>query len=171
MGAVSVEHQVQSDPNSQVIGWLIFTYSSDKGRSDKLCSKQLKLAKKTDIEYTSCHQVDINFHSFLPPTWGVCLMPSAVNTNNIEDDTECDQVDLVKSSELGMEIVSRYPPSPAPAQVNYNSNIGGHVSFMLKGGKVFGTLEAEKGNYYNLEPCVGIKDCHLWIQIKKKRKQ
>ena len=55
-------------------------------------------------------------------------------------------------------------------QVTYNSSKGGNVSFMLKGGKVFGSLESEEqpGQYYNLEPCLGIKDCHLWLQMTRK---
>ena len=53
-------------------------------------------------------------------------------------------------------------------QVTYNSTKGGNVSFMLKGGKVFGSLESESGQYYNLEPCLGIKDCHLWLQMSRK---
>ena len=53
-------------------------------------------------------------------------------------------------------------------QVTYNSSKGGNVSFMLKGGKVFGSLESESGQYYNLEPCLGIKNCHLWLQMSRK---
>ena len=55
-------------------------------------------------------------------------------------------------------------------QVTYNSSKGGNVYFMLKGGKVFGSLESEEqsGHYYNLEPCLGIKNCHLWLQMSRK---
>ena len=55
-------------------------------------------------------------------------------------------------------------------QVSYNSSQGETVSFMLKGGNVFGTVGSRRGPgyYYNLEPCMGIKNCHLWLKIKKK---
>jgi len=52
------------------------------------------------------------------------------------------------------------------SKVTYNSTRGSGVSFMLKGGKVFGSLksESQSGQFYNLEPCLGIKNCHLWLQ-------
>ena len=53
------------------------------------------------------------------------------------------------------------------SQVSYNATQGGTVSFTVKAGKVFGSYRSDS-DYYNLEPCLGVKHCHLWMKIKKK---
>ena len=95
----------------------IFTFSPDKVKSDKLCSKQSKLLKKSDREYSSCHLVDVNLHSFLAPTASICLIPSSISTNSVEDGDDCSQVNLIKSSQLGLDVAVQSSLSPATAQV------------------------------------------------------
>lgn len=131
------------------------------------------MLKKSEREVTraSCHLVEVNLHAFLAPTASLCELPTADTTNSVEDTAaDCGEINLVKSSELGLDLALQSSSSPATAQVSYNSSLGETVSFMLKGGSVFGTVGSRRGRgyYYNLEPCMGIKNCHLWLQIKKK---
>ena len=99
----------------------IFSFNPDLARSEKLCAKQAKMTKKTpERDVTSCHLVDVSLHAFLAPTASVCELPSAVNTNSVEDEAECSEVRLVKSSELGLGLALQGSASPATAQVrNY----------------------------------------------------
>ena len=77
-----------------------------------------KLTKKSPERHvTSCHLVDVSLHAFLAPTASVCELPSAVNTNSVEDEAECGEVRLVKSSELGLGLALQGSASPATAQV------------------------------------------------------
>merc|ERR1712156_394106 len=48
----------------------LFTFSTNTVRSEKACSKQAKLLKKSEREVTraSCHLVEVNLHAFLAPT-------------------------------------------------------------------------------------------------------
>ena len=99
----------------------VFTFNPDSARSEKLCAKQAKLTKKSPERLViSCHLVDVSLHAFLAPTASVCELPSAVNTNSVEDEAECDEVRLVKSSELGLGLALQGSASPATAQVREN---------------------------------------------------
>ena len=57
------------------------------------------------------------------------------------------------------------PGGAAPVTLSYSSEAG-PVLFTVKAGKVFGALGAS-GSQYSLEPCLGIKNCHLWVQFTR----
>ena len=149
----------------------IFTFSQDKVQSDKVCRKQLKVLAKSDREYVGCSLVDLHLEAFLAPTASICLHPPAEMTNDVEDGDSCSKLVLVKQTEQGLDMVMGSRPSQATAQVSYGSSHGG-VAFTLKAGKVFGSIGENRpphgGQFYSLEPCIGIKNCHLLLQITKK---
>ena len=83
---------------------------------------------------------------------------------NAEDAKE---IILVKKMQLGLDKVLKDDISPATAQISYSSSSAGNVVFVVKGGKVFGTV-SEGGNTFSLEPCYAQKSCHLWVKYDKK---
>ena len=95
----------------------LFSFSSDQERSEKVCSKQRKVMMKSDKHYSSCHLVDVHLTAFLAPSASFCVLPSSVSTNSVEDTSDCGRVNLVKTSELGLDLVMGLS-SPATAQVN-----------------------------------------------------
>ena len=113
----------------------------------------------------SCHLVDLNFHAFIAKSISISLTPSAVDTNNVNAE-EAKEIILVKKMQLGLDKVLKDDLSPATAQISYSSS-GGNVVFVVKGGKVFGTV-SEGGNTFSLEPCYAQKSCHLWVKYNKK---
>ena len=149
----------------------IFTFSRDQAMSDKVCNKQMKVLTKTDRDYVGCHLVNLHLDAFLAPTAALCLHPPAEMTNDVEDGDSCSKLVLVKQTEQGLDMVMGSRPSQATAQVSYGSSHGG-VAFTLKAGKVFGSIGENRpphgGQFYSLEPCIGIKNCHLLLQITKK---
>ena len=144
----------------------IFTFSQDKVQSDKVCRKQLKVLAKSDREYVGCSLVDLHLEAFLAPTASICLHPPAEMTNDVEDGDTCSRLVLVKQTQLGLDLL-RGGSSQATAQVSYGSTNGG-VAFTIKADKVFGAIGENRQQFYSLEPCLGIKNCHLLLQIIKK---
>ena len=82
--------------------------------------------------------------------------------------------------QLGLELALHDRNAPATAQVQYSGRTG-NVIFVIKAGRVFGSL-AEEGMTYSLEPCIEQdKDktllkslqvqvpCHLWVKALKKK--
>ena len=149
----------------------ILTFSRDQALSDKICNKQLKLLAKTDRDYLGCDLVDLHIDAFMAPTASLCLHPPAEMTNDVEDGDSCSKLILVKQTEEGLDLLMGSQPSQATAQVSYGSSQGS-VAFTLKSGKVFGSIGERRpphgGQFYSLEPCIGIKNCHLLLQIVKK---
>ena len=123
-------------------------------------------------EILSCHQVDLNFHAFLAKSLSLSLSPSAIQTNSVDSEEEAEQVILVKKMQLGLNKALKESSSTATAQISY-SGVGGNTVFVVKGGKVFGTVRKE-GDTYSLEPCYGHKQqqqqqhCHLWVRYRSK---
>ena len=146
----------------------IFTFSEDKVQSDKVCRKQVKVLSKSDRQYVGCSLVDIHMEAFLAPTASLCLHPPAEVTNDVEDGDTCSRLVLVKQTQQGLELLTGSPSSKATAQVSYGSTNGG-VAFTIKAGKVFGSIGENRQQFYSLEPCLGIKKCHLLLQIVKKQ--
>ena len=116
----------------------------------------------------SCHQVDLNFHAFLAKSLSIALAPSAVDTNSVNSE-ETQKVILVKKMQLGLDRALKESTSPVTAQISYSSP-GGNVVFVVKGGKVFGTV-SEAGDTFSLEPCYAQKSCHLWVKFDKKKEK
>ena len=149
----------------------IFTFSRDQAMSNKVCNKQLKVLTKTDRDYVGCDLVNLHISAFLAPTASICLHPPAEMTNDVEDGDSCSKLILVKQTEEGLDMVMGSLSSQATAEVSYGSSQGG-VAFTLKSGKVFGSIGESRsrhgGQFYSLEPCIGIKNCHLLLQIVKK---
>ena len=78
------------------------------------------MLKKSEREVTraSCHLVEVNLHAFLAPTASLCELPTADTTNSVEDTVaDCGELNLVKSSELGLDLAIQSSSSPATAQV------------------------------------------------------
>ena len=85
------------------------------------------------------------------------------------DGEEAKEIILVKKMQLGLDKVLKNEISPATAQISYSGS-GGNVVFVVKGGKVFGTV-SEGGNTFSLEPCYAQKSCYLWVKYDKKAEQ
>ena len=79
---------------------------------------------------------------------------------------EAKEIILVKVMQLGLDKVLKDDISPATAQISYTSSAG-NVVFVVKGGKVFGTV-SEGGNTFSLEPCHAQNSYHLWVKYDKK---
>ena len=130
----------------------------------------MKVLAKSDREYVGCSLVDIHLEAFLAPTASLCLHPPAEMTNDVEDGDTCSRLVLVKQTEQGLDLLMGSGSSQATAQVSYGSTNGG-VAFTIKADKVFGAIGEKTENrqqFYSLEPCLGIKKCHLLLQIIKK---
>ena len=91
--------------------------------------------------------VDLNFHAFLAKSLSISLTPSGVDTNSVNSE-EAKEIILVKKMQLGLEKVLNDDISPLTAQISYSSS-GGNVVFVVKGGKVFGTV-SEGGHTFSL---------------------
>ena len=145
----------------------IFTFSEDKVQSDKVCRKQVKVLARSDREYVGCSLVDLHMDAFLAPTASICLHPPAELTNDVEDGDTCSRLVLVKQTQMGLDLLRGAGSAQATAQVSYGSTNGG-VAFTIKADKVFGAIGENRQQFYSLEPCLGIKKCHLLLQINKK---
>ena len=172
----------------------LFTFSKNLTKTEKLCAIQLRGLYTTIIwvfckilvpgrDSLSCQAVDVNPEAFLAKSLTVPVTPDSTLTNSIleaGDGEDVEDLQLVKRMQLGLELALHDRNGPATAQVQYSGRTG-NVIFVIKAGRVFGSL-AEEGMTYNLEPCIEQgKDktllkslqvqvpCHLWVKALKKK--
>lgn len=132
---------------------MLFSYSSNTEKSEQLCK---------DRSETECHAVDVNFEAFLAPEMTVLMRGSGTITNSVESHKE-QSIILSKRTQEGLETIMKKKKSFGTATVSYKS-AEGSVVFVIKAGKVFGSIKESQDNVYGLEPCFNKENCHIWFK-------